>query len=113
LDDIRGPTDPMAIGPREFVHTGRLHSHFAGTRARGTGDQSSKWTRRGLSSKFFCSAVELFSNAERAEDEVQDVVRGSGSGNLIEGPQGVVEIEKQHFVGDFVLHCDSRAFQRG
>src|ERR1700674_967999 len=45
----------------------------------------------------------LFSNAERAEDQIQNVVGGCGSRNLIEWPQGVVEIEQEHFVGDFVL----------
>src|ERR1700674_5514407 len=45
----------------------------------------------------------LFSNAERAEDQIQNVVGGCGSRNLIERPQGVVEIEQKHFVGNFVL----------
>ena len=34
-----------------------------------------------------------FSNAERAEDEVENVVGGGRAGDGIEGPEGVVEIE--------------------
>ena len=52
--------------------------------------------------------VTLFSNAKRAEDEIEDVVAGSGSGDLIERPQGVVEIEEEHFMGNFIPDCHLR-----
>jgi hypothetical protein len=45
--------------------------------------------------------VTLFSNAEGAEDEVEDVVGCGVSRDGIEGPQGIVEIEQQHFVRHF------------
>ena len=38
-------------------------------------------------------------NAEAAEDQVEDVVGGGGAGDLVQGTQGVVEVEEQHFVG--------------
>src|SRR5271165_2793903 len=43
----------------------------------------------------------LLSDAEGAEDQVEDVVGGGGAGNGVEGAEGAVEIEQQHFVGDF------------
>src|SRR5580658_3914248 len=42
----------------------------------------------------------LLSDAEGTEDEVEDVVGGSGAGDFVEGAQGRVEIEEQHLVGD-------------
>jgi len=50
--------------------------------------------------------IPLLSNAEGAEDQVQDVVIGCRSRNFVEGTQRVVKIEKQHFVGNFILDCD-------
>lgn len=49
----------------------------------------------------------LLSNAEGAEDQVKDVVAGRGTRDLVERPQRVVQIEEQHFVGDFSFDCDS------
>ena len=42
----------------------------------------------------------LLSDAERAENEIQNVVGGGGARNLVKRAQGAVEIEQQHFVGD-------------
>jgi hypothetical protein len=42
----------------------------------------------------------LLSDAEGAEDQVEDVVGGGGAGDFVEGAEGVVEIEEEHFVGD-------------
>jgi hypothetical protein len=47
--------------------------------------------------------VRSLSNAEGAEDQIQDVVIGCSSRNLVEGPQRVVKIEEQHFVGNFIF----------
>src|SRR5271165_3953994 len=40
----------------------------------------------------------LLSDAERTEDEVQDVVRGSCAGDFVERTQGAVEVHQQHLV---------------
>jgi len=50
----------------------------------------------------------LLSNAERAEDQIQNVVAGGGSRNLIERLQGAVEIQQEHLMGNFVFDCYSR-----
>ena len=55
--------------------------------------------------------VTLFSNAERAENQIEDVIGGCGSRDLIERPQGAVEIEEKHFVGNFILDRCSRGRQ--
>jgi hypothetical protein len=39
-----------------------------------------------------------FSDAEAAENEIQDVVRGGRAGDFIEWTQRVIEIEQQHLV---------------
>jgi hypothetical protein len=46
----------------------------------------------------------LFSDAETAEDQVQDIVGSGGAGNFVQRAEGVVEVEQEHFVGHFVLH---------
>jgi len=46
----------------------------------------------------------LFSNAEGAENEAEDVVGSGGAGNFVERAQGVVEVEQQHLVGDVLGH---------
>jgi hypothetical protein len=56
--------------------------------------------------------VSLLSDAERCEYQVEDVVGGGGSGDGIEGPQGIVEIEQQHFVGDFGGHGAGSEIER-
>jgi hypothetical protein len=42
----------------------------------------------------------LLSDAEGAEDEVEDVVGGGGAGDFVEGAEGSVEIEQKHLVRD-------------
>src|SRR5579862_3413168 len=46
--------------------------------------------------------MQLFADAESAEDQVQNIVGGGGAGNFVESVQRVVEIEKQHLVRDLV-----------
>lgn len=46
--------------------------------------------------------VELLADAERAEDQIEDVIRRCGPGDRIQGTQGIVEIEQQHFMRDFI-----------
>src|SRR5690242_16476089 len=43
---------------------------------------------------------QLLADAERPEDQVEDVVGRGRSGNLIERSHSVVEIEQQHLVRD-------------
>ena len=50
----------------------------------------------------------LLADAELAEDEIEDVVASSGSRDFIERPQGVVEIEHEHFVGNLIPDCPLR-----
>ena len=47
-----------------------------------------------------CRMAGLFADAEFAEDEIKDVVAGGGTGESVEGVEGVVEIEKEHLVGN-------------
>jgi len=54
----------------------------------------------------------LLSNAECAEYQIEDIVRGCGSCDLIERPQGVIQIKQEHFVRDFVLDGYSRCPKR-
>src|SRR6266851_4108000 len=54
----------------------------------------------------------LLSDAERAEDQVEYVVGGSGAGNGIERPKSAVEIEQQHFVRDSALHRADGGIER-
>src|SRR5579862_4783062 len=49
----------------------------------------------------------LFTNAERAEYQVQNVVGGRGSGNFVEWTQRAVEIEQKHFVRHLIGECGS------
>ena len=46
----------------------------------------------------------LLPDAEGAEDQIEDVVGGGGAGDGVERLQGVVEIEQQHFVGNFICY---------
>src|SRR5271166_4185573 len=48
--------------------------------------------------------VALFSNAERTEDEVQDVFGCGGAGNVVQRAQRAVEVEQNHLVGRFQRH---------
>ena len=51
----------------------------------------------------------LFPDAKRAEDEIQDVVGGSGAGDFVERTQCAVEIEQDHFMWRLQRHrgrCD-------
>jgi len=40
----------------------------------------------------------LLSDAESAEDQVQDVVGGGGAGDFVERAQGRIKIEQEHLV---------------
>lgn len=54
------------------------------------------------------SEVGLLADAEFAEDEVEDVVAGGGTGEGVEGAEGLVEVQEDHFMGDGVgcgLQC--------
>jgi len=42
----------------------------------------------------------LFSDAEGGKDQVEDVVGSGLAGERIEGPEGAIEIEQDHLVGD-------------
>jgi hypothetical protein len=44
----------------------------------------------------------LFSDAEGGEDAVEDVIRGGGAGEGVEGFEGGVEVEEEHFVRDLL-----------
>ena len=55
----------------------------------------------------------LFSDAEGAEDEVENVVGGGGSGDFVERAQGGVEVEEQHLVRDFAGDGYGRGVQSG
>jgi hypothetical protein len=44
--------------------------------------------------------VELFSDAEGREDEIENVVRGGLAGEGIESPEGAIKIQQDHFVWD-------------
>jgi len=54
----------------------------------------------------------LFADAERAEDQVQDVIGGGGAGDFIQRSQSIVEVEQEHFVRDFVVDGGFRGFER-
>jgi hypothetical protein len=54
----------------------------------------------------------LLSDAEGAEDQVEDVIGGGGAGDGIEGPESVIEIEQQHFVRNFRGHGAGGGFER-
>src|SRR5690348_3397523 len=47
----------------------------------------------------------LFSDAESAEDEAEDVVGSGGAGDFVERAQGVVEVKQQHLMGHALGHC--------
>src|SRR2546427_10316575 len=50
------------------------------------------------------SARCLLSDAEGAENEVEDVVGGGGTGDLVQRTERVVEIKQKHLVGNLVRH---------
>lgn len=54
----------------------------------------------------------LLPDAERTEDQVQNVIRRRGARNLVQGTEGVIKIHQQHLVGH--LACDGivRGIQR-
>lgn len=45
----------------------------------------------------------LFSNAEGGEDEVENVIGGGLAGERVEGPEGAIEVNQDHLVGDAVV----------
>jgi hypothetical protein len=55
----------------------------------------------------------LLSDAEGAEDQVEDVVRGGGAGDFVERAQCSVEIEQEHLVGDSGSDGVGRDVERG
>ncbi len=59
-----------------------------------------------------CDVVSL-SNAESAEDQVQDVVCGGSAGDGVERTQRAVKIEQQHFVRNFFRDRVLRGLERG
>src|SRR5437870_13121796 len=54
----------------------------------------------------------LFADAERAEDQVQDVIGGGGAGDFIQRSQSIVEAEQEHFVRGLVVAGGFRGFER-
>ena len=55
----------------------------------------------------------LLSDAEGAEDQVEDVVGGGGAGDFVERAQGAVEIEQEHLVRDLGGHGVGGGIERG
>ncbi len=55
----------------------------------------------------------LLSDAEGSEDKVEDVVGRRYSGDFIDWAEGSVEVEQEHFVGDFRGYGAFRRGQRG
>ena len=56
--------------------------------------------------------MKLLSDAESAEDQVEDVIGGSCAGDFVEGPQGSVEVEQEHLVGDSGGYGVGRGIER-
>jgi hypothetical protein len=54
----------------------------------------------------------LLSDAECAEDQIQDVVSGSGAGDGVQRAQSIVKIEQQHFVRNLAGDGIRRLLQR-
>ncbi len=57
----------------------------------------------------------LFSDAKRAENQIEYVISSRGAGDLIERSEGVIEVQQEHFVGNLRCHgvagsieCDER-----
>src|SRR5215467_1463779 len=61
----------------------------------------------------YSCAIFSFPNAERAEDQVQDVVVGRCAGDLIERAQSVVEIEQQHLMRNSLFDSIFRCVECG
>lgn len=57
--------------------------------------------------------MELFSDAEGGEDQVEDVVGGGLAGQGVEGPKGAVEVEQDHLVGDAGVVGAASVFEGG
>ena len=55
----------------------------------------------------------LLSDAEGAEDQVEDVVGGGDTGDFVEGAEGSVEVEEKHLVGDAGGDGVGRVVERG
>ena len=49
--------------------------------------------------------LDLLPDAERTEDQVEDIVGRGRAGDFVERAQGIVEIEQQHLVGDMRGYC--------
>ena len=55
----------------------------------------------------------LLPDAEGREDEVEDVVGGGLAGEGVEGPEGAIEVEQDHLVGDAGVVCEAAVFESG
>ena len=55
----------------------------------------------------------LLSDAEGAEDQVENVVGGGGAGDFVEGAEGSVEVEQKHLVRDAGGDGIGRVVERG
>ena len=51
------------------------------------------------------------SDAERAKDQIQDVIIGRRTGDFIERPQGIVEVQQKHFMRNSIADRDSGVAQ--
>jgi hypothetical protein len=56
--------------------------------------------------------AQLFSDAEVAEDEIQNVIARRGTGKSIEGLENFVQVEKNHLMGDGCAGCLTCATKR-
>jgi hypothetical protein len=59
------------------------------------------------------TGLHLLSDAEGAEDQVEDVVGGGGAGDFVEGAEGSVEVEQKHLVRDAGGDGVGRVVERG
>src|SRR5438270_701202 len=50
-------------------------------------------------------------DAERRENAIQDIVSRLCTGDRVDGPQGCIEIQQEHLVGNRRLYCPARFFQ--
>src|ERR1700749_5250269 len=57
------------------------------------------------------SSETLFSNAELAEDEVQDILACCCAGERVEGAKSFREIKEYHFVGNGGSYCSLRSIE--
>src|SRR5271167_2301520 len=65
-------------------------------------------------STFYWMALDviLLPNAERGEDEAEDVLGGGGAGNVVQRTQRAVEVEQDHLMGCLQRHGSGRPVER-